>query len=331
MIPPGTLAHWTSVLGTAVVAQSGDSFWLPPPESTTADAVDAVFKLVLVISAIFFVLIVSLMLLFVVLYRRRPGVEPGDSPSHNTALEVTWTVIPVAIVIVIFYWGFTTYMDIRTPPANAYDVRVTAKQWSWLFTYANGAESNELHVPVDRPIRLTMQSLDVIHSLYVPDFRLKMDIVPGRYTQTWFRARRPGVYDLYCAEYCGNDHSDMLSKVVVHEPGQFDQWLEEAANFLDKLSPVEAGEKLYQIKGCSQCHSTDGSPKEGGGPSFKGIYGQTHQFANAPDTVVDDNYIRESILEPNAKVRKGYRGVMPVIKVKDEEITAIIEFIKSLK
>jgi cytochrome c oxidase subunit 2 len=330
MIPTlGTIAGKTSG-SLALMAQSG-SFWLPPAESTTADAVDSVFQLILAVSTFFFALIVVLMLVFVVVYRRRPGVAPGESPSHSTPLEILWSVIPVGIVIVIFYMGFVGYMDMRTPPANAYEVRVTAQKWNWLFTYPNGHVSEKLHVPVDRPIRLTMTSEDVIHSFFVPAFRIKMDCVPGRYTKTWFHARNAGEFDLYCAEYCGTGHSDMLSKIVVHPAGTFDQWLEEEANLLARMSPAEAGEVLYRRQGCSGCHSTDGSAKTG--PTFKGIYGQTHSFSNAAPAAVDDNYIRESILEPMAKIRQGYQGVMPTYKgrLKDEEITALIEYIKTLK
>jgi cytochrome c oxidase subunit 2 len=294
-----------------------------------------VFKLILLVSTFFFVLIVALMIFFVIRYRRREGVEPGESTSHNTALEITWTVIPVGIVLVIFYMGFHGYMDLRTPPANAYEIRVSAKKWSWLFSYPNGYVSDRLHVPEDTPIRLTMTSEDVIHSLFVPAFRVKMDLVPGRYTTAWFRARRAGEYDLYCAEYCGTGHSDMLTKVVVHESGTFDEWLEEEANLLSRMSPAEAGAEFYKRYGCAGCHSTDGSAKSGGGPSFKGIYGQTRRFSNASPTVVDDNYIRESILEPMKKIVEGYPGRMPTYKPqlgnKPEEISAIIEFIKTLK
>ena len=318
--------------GLALLGQSG-SFWLPPAQSEGAAIVDNVFKLILAISTFFFILIVVLIIVFVFLYRRREGVEPGSTPSQNTALEVTWTVIPVLIVLVIFYAGFQGYMDLRTPPSNAYDVRVFAQKWSWSFQYANGAVSEELHVPVDRPIRLTLSSQDVIHSFYVPAFRIKMDCVPGRYNTTWFRALREGAYDVYCAEYCGKSHSAMLSKVVVHRPGDFEKWLEDQANVLARLSPAEAGEVLYKRYGCAACHSTDGT---GGktGPTFQGIYGETHEFANAPNTVVDDNYIRESILEPMKKIRRGFQGVMPTYQGRiksDEEIAAIIEYIKTLK
>ncbi len=328
-MPLGLIAEGMSSL--FLLAKDEGSFWLPPPSSTTAAEVDSLFMFIFYVSTFFFVLIVVLMMVFVVIYRRRPGVDPGPAPSHSTVLEVTWTVIPLLIVIAIFYWGFEGYMDMRTSPREAYDIRVTGRKWNWEFTYPNGYVDSVLHVPVDEPVRLTMTSQDVIHSLFIPAFRVKMDLVPGRYTQTWFRAMKPGEYDLYCAEYCGTKHSDMLSSVVVHPPGEFETWLDKASNFLETMSPVDAGRALYDRRGCAQCHSLDGSARVG--PSFKGIYGQTHSFTNAPDTPVDDNYLRESILEPGKKIREGYKNQMPTYKgiLSDPEITAIIEFIKSLK
>lgn len=322
--------------GLELLGQTG-SFWLPAPESTGAAVVDWVFYLILAVCTFFFVLIMSLMIAFVVLYRRREGVGPGVTPSHSTALEVTWTVIPVLVVMGIFYAGFKGFMDLRRPPANAYEVQVFAQKWSWTFQYGNGAVSEQLHVPVDRPIRLVLSSQDVIHSFFVPAFRMKMDAVPGRYTHAWFHARREGQFDIYCAEYCGaaatgeQGHSSMLSKVIVHPPGEFERWVDDQANVLKRLSPVEAGEQLYKRYGCASCHTTDGTRLEG--PSFKGIFGETHEFTNSPPTVVDENYLRESILEPMKKIRAGYRAVMPTYQGRfksDDEIAAIIEFIKSL-
>lgn len=329
MIPALDRAGLAGFDNLALLAQGG--YWLPPPDSTTADAVDTVFYLIMAVSAFFFVLIVALMVLFVFLYRRRPGVEAPGTASHSNALEITWTLIPTIIVIVIFYLGFTGYMDMKTSPREAYDIRVIAQKWSWTFVYPNGFVSPELHVPMERPVRLTMQSEDVIHSLFIPAFRVKMDVVPGRYTQTWFHSVRPGTYDLYCAEYCGTGHSDMLSHVVVHPPGEFDVWLAEQANLLKRMSPAEAGAELVRRNGCLACHTTDGSAKVG--PSFKGIYGETHQFTDGSSAPVDDNYIRESILEPMAKIRQGYQPVMPTFKgrLKDDEISAIIEYLKTLK
>lgn len=314
-----------------LMAQGGSSFWMPEQASTEAGPVDFVFNLIMGISIFFFVLIVLLMVIFVIRYRRRPGVKPQPSPSHSTALEVTWTVIPLVIVVLIFYLGFVTYVDLRMPPGNPYEVGVTAQRWSWSFQYPNGYVEDTLHVPVDRPVLLTMTSEDVIHSLYVPAFRIKMDVVPGRYTKTWFQAVRPGQFDLYCTEYCGTGHSDMTTSVVVHESGEFEGWLEDASNFLERMPPEEAGELLTRKFGCVTCHSRDGAVLVG--PSFKGIFGETHTFTNGTQAQVDENYIRESILDPMAKIRLGYQGVMNTYKgrLKDEEITAIIEYIKSLK
>jgi cytochrome c oxidase subunit 2 len=326
-----TAPQSTGFADLGLLAQSGGTFWLPPPDSTVAAAVDNLFYFILWVSVFFFVLIVSLMVVFVVLYRRRPGVEAGPAPSHNTALEVTWSVIPLILVIVIFYMGFTGYMEMRSVPRDSYRIEVEAQMWSWLFRYPNGHEDIDLHVPVDRPVRLVMTSQDVIHSLFIPAFRVKMDLVPGRYTTTWFQAVRPGEYDLYCAEYCGTGHSDMLAKVVVHQPGEFESWLQEAADLFKRLSPVEAGDILYRRKGCGTCHSRDGTALVG--PTFKGIFGKTHTFTDGTSQQVDENYLRESILEPGAKIREGYKNQMPTYqgRLNDQELSAIIQFIESLK
>ncbi len=312
-------------------AQSGGSFWLPPPDSTTAEIVDRLFYFILAVAAFFFLLIVVLMVLFVVLFRRRPGVGPAGAPSHNAVLEVVWSVIPVAIVMTIFFMGFTGYMEMRTSPREAYEIHVLARKWEWRFDYPNGAWAGDLHVPVDQPVRLVMTSDDVIHSLFIPAFRVKMDLVPGRYTQTWFHARRPGQYQLYCTEYCGTGHSDMLAKVVVHEPGTFQAWLEETRTTQENLSPAEKGEMLYRKSGCGSCHSIDGTPMVG--PTLKGVFGQQHRFTDGSSGRVDENYIRQSIMEPGAEIREGYSNQMPTYRgrLKDREITVIIEFIKSLK
>ncbi|MBN1854132.1 MAG: cytochrome c oxidase subunit II [Pirellulales bacterium] len=315
--------HWP------IWAQS-KPFWLPAPESTTAPVMDRVFYLILAICSFFFLVIVGLMVLFVIRYRRRPGVEPGRTATHHNTLEIVWTVIPLLIVGLIFYKGFAAYMDMQTAPPGCYEIRVSARQWAWQFIYPNGHVDENLHVPVDEPVRLIMTSEDVIHGIAIPAFRVKMDLVPGMYTSTWFRAVRPGTYDLYCTEFCGDDHSDMLALVVVHGPGDFEKWLKDAANFLKTLPPAEAGEMLYRRRGCSQCHSTDGTA--GTGPSFLGIYGKTHSMAGGESVVVDDNYIRESILEPQKKIRAGYQPVMATYQgiVSDDDITALIEFIKKL-
>lgn len=311
---------------------SNGGFWMPFRGSSGAGAVDALFYFILAISVIFFLLIVTLMLVFVFKYRRRsPGEEPPRSPHHNTPLELTWTIVPLILVVVIFGWGFRVFLDMNTPPDNAYEVQVTGQKWKWLFTYDNGHVDENLHVPVDRPIRLVMTSEDVIHSFFVPAFRIKRDVVPGRYSSVWFDATTAGTYDVFCAEYCGTNHSNMLAKVVVHEPGGFETWMADAANFLDRMSPAEGGERLYRVRGCAQCHSVDGSG--GIGPTFKGAFGHPVALQDGSTVTVDENYVRQSILDPQSQVVAGFEPVMPTYqgRLKDDEITAIIAYLKTLQ
>jgi cytochrome c oxidase subunit 2 len=315
-----------------LLAAREPQFWLPPQGSTTAGEVDAIFDLILWISLAFFALIVGLMVAFVIRYRARRAGQIGDStaPRKSTPLELVWSGIPLVIVIVLFWVGFESYMDLRTPPANAYEVNVIGMRWRWQFEYPNGWVEDKLHVPADRPVRLVMTSEDVIHSLAIPDFRVKMDVVPGRYTEAWFRAPEPGTYRINCTEYCGEGHSDMLSEVVVHPPGEFEKWLEDASSFVDRLPPAEAGEKLYEKRGCIACHSKDG--RGGVGPTFQGLYGRKVVFRDGSSLVADENYIRESIFEPGKRVVAGFEAVMPSFqgRLKDKDVTAIIAFIKSL-
>lgn len=313
------------------VAQDAGDFWFPPAASTFAAHVDDVFWFIYWFCAFFFVLIMALMMLFVVKYRRKDGVGPEPSPHHNTLLEVGWSVIPSGMLVIMFWRGFVGYMDQRTPPDEAYDVKVYAKKWNWAFGYPTGDLDNSLHIVNNEPTRLTMTSDDVIHSLYVPAFRAKQDVVPGRYSTMWFTPNKPGEYALFCTEYCGDEHSKMLAKVVV-EPDQagMDKYLNLLADDPNK-SPEEKGQQLYLKRGCAQCHSIDGSPNKG--PTFKGDYGSVRKLKDGTTCVVEDNYIRESILEPMAKVADGYQPVMPSFKgqLKERDLDYLIAFIKSLK
>lgn len=325
----GLLSH---VAGPALVAQSSPgSFWLPPPDAVASGAVDHAFHFVMYVSYFFFALIFGLVVLFVVKYRRRPGVEAVKTAKSSLILEATWSLIPLGLTIVMFYLGFVGYVELRSPPERAYEISVLARKWSWQFTYPDGTIDSNLHVPVGEPVRLVMASEDVIHSLSIPAFRVKMDVVPGRYTRTWFEGKEVGTYDLYCTEYCGTGHSDMLASVVVHEPEDFQAWLKEAGDVLGNNPPDKAGEILFRRHGCGSCHSIDGTPRVG--PSLKAIIGQTHAMADGGNAAVDENYIRQSVLEPGAKIRQGFRNQMPTYKGKlnDQEITAIIQYLKSLK
>ncbi len=308
-----------------------DTFWLPRAGSTIAKEVDFGWNLVLTVSAIFFLIVVGAMIYLVVRYQRRNENEVPHGPEHNTKLEVVWTGIPIAIVMVLFAVGFKTFLSMAVAPAESLEVSVTAERWLWTFTYPNGTVSvNELRAPVNQPVKLVMSSKDVIHSFYVPDFRIKKDVVPNQYTTTWFEATEAGEATLMCAEYCGTGHSAMLGKIVIQQPKEFQDWLDSAGADA-KLPPAEAGAKLFVKMSCNTCHTTDGSPKTG--PTFKGVFGRTEEMSDGQKLQVDEQYIRESIETPAAKVVKGYQPVMPVFKglLNQKQIDALIAYIKTLK
>lgn len=317
-------------MNPSILAQVSGSFWLPPEASTTAAEVDWVFHLVFWISLFFFILIVGLAMFFVIRYRRREGVEAQHTSTHSMALELTWSGVPVVLSVVIFVFGFKSFMNITVIPANTYDINVTAQKWKWVFEYPNGHVDEDLHVPVGRPVQLIMTSQDVIHGFYIPAFRVQRDVVPGRYNKIWFQATTPGEYQLYCAQYCGTGHSEMMAMVVVHPVGEFEKWLQQASDLFKRMTPVQVGARLYKIR-CSSCHTVDGSARIG--PSWKGLFGRKVDFTDGTTTVADENYIRHFILEPNFKVIKGYEPVMPTFKgqLNDREIMAIIDYIKTLK
>lgn len=302
---------------------------MPEQASTYAHEIDWVFYFTYWSSAIACVLIIAAMALLVIRYRRRPGHAEQPSPAHSTALEMTWTLVPSVVFVLIFYWGFQGFMNIATQPDNAYEIHVTGVKWAWTFQYPNGAESDKLFMPANRPVRLILQSQDVIHSIFVPAFRMKKDVVPGRYNTIWVEANQTGEFDLYCAEYCGTSHSTMITKAVVLEPPAFQEWVEKAAVWLETVPPVEAGARLWSQKGCKQCHTVDGTA--GTGPTFKNLFGtQGHPITGGTSVNVDENYIRNSIVNPGSQVVQGFQNVMPKINISDQEITAVIEYMKSI-
>ena len=315
-----------------LLSNAGGSFWMPERASTIAPEVDRLFYFILGICAIFTTLIFTLVVSFAIRYRYRgPDDKPmPKAPSHSTALELTWTIIPTLIVLTIFYFGFEGYLNMAVTPPNAYEIQVNGKMWKWSFTYPNGYVDGELHVPRGMPVRLLLTSEDVIHDLDIPAFRVKEDAVPGRYNKLWFQATRIGTFDVYCGEYCGLSHSQMITKVIVHEPGEFDAWLEKASAWQNRMGPVEAGKMFFNTRGCSQCHTTDGSRLIG--PSFKDVYGSMAPLNDGTQVRADENYLRESILLPGAKIVAGYTNVMPSYQgaLKDEDINAIIAWMKSL-
>ena len=325
------IQQWMQLANSIAASGEGD-FWFPKQASTVASSVDDVYYFIYWVSVFFLVLIVGLLVYFAKKYQMKNRTQKAESQFHHSNLvEVVWTIPPLIISVIIFWVSTVAFINQKTMPEDSYEIYVRGWKWAWQFTYPNGYEDSVLHVPKDRPVKLIMSSDDVLHSFFIPAFRVKQDVVPGRYTNLWFEATDAGEYNIFCTEYCGTRHSDMLTKIIVHEDGEFDTWLADASNILDKLSPVEAGAYLYEKKGCNQCHSVDGS--SGVGPSFKGKWGTERGLVTGEKVAIDENYIRESVLMPQAKVAEGYAPVMPTYqgKLKDGEISAIIEYIKSLK
>ncbi len=308
------------------------SVLMPAPGSAYATEVDNLFLLILGIAAFFFLLIAGLLSYFVWRYRRRRPDEVTPHISHNFKLEVVWAVIPLIIVVVLFFLGFNSYMNARIGPAEALEIQVRAKRWVWEFEYPDGMRTvNEIFIPVNRPVRFIMSSQDVIHSFFVPSFRVKMDVLPNRYTYLWFHPIEEGVHTMLCAEYCGRGHSDMLARIHVVSEEKYREWQEGGDERTRAMPLAELGRLLYDSRGCAVCHSLDGSRLEG--PSFRGIFGATHRMRDGATVVVDENYLRESILEPQAKIVAGYEAIMPTFQglLREREIAALIEFIKAQK
>ncbi len=308
------------------------TLFMPPASSTIATDVDALFNFVLYASIIFFIIVIGGSLLFILRYRRRMQADYTPNYAHNLKLEITWTVIPTILVFIIFFWGFKTFLRMQVTPKDALQIKATGQKWFWQFDYEDGASStNNLVVPVGKPVELLMSSQDVVHSFYVPNFRVKMDVLPNRYTTVWFEPTQQGEFDLFCAEYCGTSHSKMVGKVIVKSEREFNEWLEESSMAGEGLSLEEYGEKLYKTKACNTCHSLDGAPNTG--PTFQGIMGRTEMMTDGSTITVDENYIRNSILNPQAHIVNGYQPVMPTYSgiLKDREVDALVTYLKSLK
>jgi cytochrome c oxidase subunit 2 len=308
------------------------SIMMPAAGSSYAAQIDDLYMLIFGICLFFFLLIAALLSYFVWRYRRRRPDEITPHISHNFKLELVWSIIPLVIVVILFFLGFNSYMSARVGPGEALEIQVTAKKWIWQFEYPDGMRAlNDIYLPVNKPVRFVMSSEDVIHSFFVPSFRVKMDVLPNRYTDLWFHPLEEGEHTLLCAEYCGRGHSDMMAKIHVVSEEKFRRWQEEGDETTRSMPLAELGKLLYESRGCATCHSLDGSRREG--PSFRGIFGETHAMRDGTRVLVDENYIRQSILEPQARIRAGFEGIMPTYQglLREREITALVEFIKAQK
>ena len=292
--------------------------------------VDNVFFYILIICVFLLGLITFLMVYFVIRYRREKHPNPADIEG-STWLEITWTIIPTLIVLTMFYYGLTGFEFLKKVPPGAMVVKVVARQWSWLFQYENGIQDTELRVPVGKPVKLLLTSQDVIHGFYAPAFRIKQDVVPGMTNTLWFQPTEVGTFDVMCSQYCGLEHSHMFSKIVVLSQEEFTKWYQGKQEEVAAKGPP-SGFQLYQVKGCVACHSTDGSPRVG--PTFKGLLGKKEEVISGgkkETLVVDEAFIRKFISEPNVVHIEGYPPIMPKISMTDEELTALVDYIKSLK
>ena len=305
--------------------------WIPlVPESASTFSwqVDALYFYLSGVTLFFSLLISAVLIFFVIRYRRRTPYEIPRPVAGSHKLETVWTIIPFIIAMTMFGWGARVYFTQYKAPTDAIEVYVVGKQWMWKLQHATGQrEINQLHVPVGRKVKLIMTSEDVIHDFFVPAFRTKADVVPGKYTTLWFEATKPGTYHLFCAEYCGMNHSGMIGSVIVMEPREFDNWL---SGNTGSTTPAAAGQELFQTLGCASCHGANG---EGGrGPALAGVFGKETDLQDGGKATVDEAYVRESIINPQAKLVRGFGPIMPTFQgqISEDQLVQLVAFIKSL-
>ena len=299
----------------------------PDQASTFAKDVDALYFFVLAVSSFFALAVAVSVIYFGLRYHRTHDSEIGARIEGSLPLELLWSVIPTIIAMFMFGWGASVFYHLRRPPEDALQVYAVGKQWMWKFQHMEGQrEINELHIPVGRPIKVTVSSEDVLHSLFFPSFRTKIDAIPGRYTELWFEAEKPGSYHIFCTEYCGTNHSGMIGTVTVMEPAAYQAWLQGGGM---EGTLAQRGARLFNDLACSSCHVESG---QGRGPSLKDIVGTTVELQDGSTAVVDDAFLRESILNSQAKIAKGFQPLMPTFQglISEENLVALIEHVKSL-
>ena len=298
----------------------------PEQASTMAPHVDSLYFYLLAVSGFFSFVIAVLVIVFAVKFRRRSQDDLPRPIEGSTRLEIAWSVIPLGIALTFFFWGAKLFFAMHSPPNDAIEISVVGKQWMWKIQHSDGQrEINELHVPVGRPVRLTMTSEDVIHDFFVPAFRMKQDVLPGRYTNAWFQATRPGRYHLFCSQYCGTKHSAMIGWIDVMEPVAYQSWLSGGGG--ESLAAM--GAKLFVQHACNTCHRPDSLAR---GPNLEGLFGKSVQLADGRKLVADETYIRESIVNPNAKMVAGFQPLMPTFQglISEEGLLQLVAYIKSL-
>ncbi len=302
----------------------------PEQASTFAAEHDAIFYTLTILTVLFTFLVGSLVLFFAIRYREGSKVDRSRPIYEHMPLELTWTIIPTILGLVMFFFGANLFVKMRTPPEDAMDVYIVGKQWMWHAQHAPSGvrENNELHVPVGKPVRLTMISQDVIHAFYVPEFRIQYMVVPGRYTTQWFQATKPGVYHIFCNMYCGGQHSEMGGYVYVMEPKDYAAWLANGGNDIKAKTMEQRGAEIYEKLACGNCHTAADNER---GPSLYGIFGRTRKFTDGSSQVADEGYFRKSLIDPYEKINEGYENTMQAYNdLSEEEILNLIAYTKSL-
>lgn len=316
-----------TVMGSLTFAQQ--SVFTPPQGTQIAVEYDSLYTFLLWASLISCIILIGGMIYFVLKYKRRTNQDKTPYISHNMFLEFIWSFIPLVIFMGVFVWGWIVFHKMRAMPENAVEIHVYGRQWAWDFLYKSGKKvTNEFVVPANTDVKLIMTSEDVLHSFFIPSMRIKQDVVPGRYTALWFHAEKTGEYHVFCTEFCGAAHAQMLARMKVVPLKEYEEWLQATD---ENLTLAQKGAKLTNSKGCVACHSVDGTVKVG--PTWKGLWGKKgYPMADGSQVDVDENYLRESILNPNAKVVKGFNGVMPPYQgqLTEDELVALVEYIKEL-
>ena len=319
------------------------SFWMPPDASVTTQYVDPVFYYILALTTFFFVAIVAVGAYFAIRYRKRSDADRTHPSAGSHTIEAVLAIVPTILMATIFWVGFRGYINLSVPPGDAMEIRVTGQKWFWTFEYPDSgivfstAETESraaegidtaLVVPVNQPVKLIGNSKDVLHSMYVPAFRIKKDVMPNRYTSIWFEATKEGTFDFFCTEYCGKDHSRMITKVIVKSEEDYKAWVKEESK---RSAAPATGSQLFAKGGCAACHSLAG--EKGTGPALNGLFGRDEALADGTTVKADENYIRESIVNPTAKVVAGYGPVMPPFAgtFSDDELNSLVQYIKEQK
>jgi cytochrome c oxidase subunit 2 len=319
--------HISPVLWQFLVKWLTASALFPREASTIAPYMDALYFFLLAMTIVGLLLVGAILVAFSMRYRK--SVHPvATQIEGSTLLEATWTIIPLAIFLVTFVWGALLYFRIYNPPANSMNIYIVGKQWMWKAEHPGGQhEINSLHVPTGRPVQLTMISQDVFHSYSIPDFRVKREVIPGRYSTVWFEATTPGTYHIFCTQYCGTNHSAMIGEVTVLTPADYEKWTQESTS---GMSLAQNGERLFASMGCNACHSGNAAAR---GPNLAGVYGSTLQLTSGGQAQVTDGYLRDAILNPSAHVTAGYAPIMPTYQgqISEDGLIDLVEYIKSIK